>query len=86
MEHVRFERLADDAITTAIFESLQIHVQGVARASYDRRGIAQVTDGFGSVRAVHHRLRSKDKGERAYENKRVCVEWSGGGEGETEAD
>ena len=55
MEHVRFERLADDAIATAIFEPLQIHVQGVARASYDGRGIAQVTNGFGSVRAVQHR-------------------------------
>ena len=55
MEQIGLERFADNAVTSAFFESLQIHVQGVARTADDRTGVTQLANGFGRVRAVHHR-------------------------------
>ena len=63
MKELQLKWLANDTLTAAFFESCQIKIQSVACTTNDRSDISQGTDGFGSRRSVHHRLKRNDKGE-----------------------
>ena len=63
MKELQLKWLANDTLASTFFESFYIKVQGVARTAKDRTEISQGTDGFGSRRSVHHRLKRNDKGE-----------------------
>ena len=39
----------------AIHETLYICIQGVARHTEDRTSDTKISDGFGSIRTIHHR-------------------------------